>query len=111
MSTVSDLIGRIYADAEHAPGAYRTDIQKSCDELLEIATRDAMAEQAVMSSVAVFEAPAPMSSVEIAGRQKGPPAVTVKSYGASIDDAARDAIRVYNEVVTQMSGGKHDTDE
>jgi hypothetical protein len=40
----------------------------------------------------------PLSSVEIATRQKGPPAVTVKVYHADPDVAAAEALRIYAEV-------------
>jgi hypothetical protein len=40
----------------------------------------------------------PLSSVEIATRQKGPPAVVVKVYHADPDVAAAEAMRIYAEV-------------
>lgn len=42
----------------------------------------------------------PLSSVEIATRQKGPPAVVVKVYHADPDIAAHEALRIYEEVFT-----------
>jgi DNA gyrase inhibitor GyrI len=42
----------------------------------------------------------PLSSVEIATRQKGPPSVTVKVYHADPDIAAQEALRIYEEVFT-----------
>jgi DNA gyrase inhibitor GyrI len=40
----------------------------------------------------------PLSSVEIATRQKGPPSVTVKVYHADPDTAAQEALRIYTEI-------------
>jgi hypothetical protein len=42
----------------------------------------------------------PLSSVEIATRQKGPPAVTVKVYHADPSAAALEALKIYEEVAT-----------
>jgi hypothetical protein len=42
----------------------------------------------------------PLSSVEIATRQKGPPAVVVKVYSVDPDVAAAEALRIYDEVFT-----------
>jgi hypothetical protein len=42
----------------------------------------------------------PLSSVEIATRQKGPPAVTVKVYHVDPEVAAREALRIYEGVFT-----------
>jgi hypothetical protein len=42
----------------------------------------------------------PLSSVEIATRQKGPPSVTVKVYHADPSAAALEALKIYEEVFT-----------
>lgn len=59
-------------------------------------------------SLTITESPAPMSSVQIEGRAKGPPAVTVKSYSASIDDAASEAMRIYDMVCARYAAQKED---
>lgn len=51
-------------------------------------------------TVAPFDAP--LSSVEIATRQKGPPSVTVKVYHQDPDEAATEALRLYADVVANV---------
>ena len=53
--------------------------------------------------------PAPTSSVQIEGRQKGPPAITVKVYAADIDEAARLAAEKYDALVTRYSPAQGET--
>lgn len=40
----------------------------------------------------------PLSSVEIATRQKGPPSVTVKVYHVDPEVAASEALRIYTDI-------------
>lgn len=56
------------------------------------------------SSAQVIEVQGPQSSVEIAGRQKGPPALTVKVYAADPVAARNEAVRLYNETVRMLEG-------
>lgn len=51
-------------------------------------------------STTVTESPLPQSSVQIEGRAKGPPAVTVKVYAADVAEAARLAREQYDALVT-----------
>ena len=45
----------------------------------------------------------PLSSVEIASRVKGSPAVTVKVYHALPDVAAEEALRIYAETINAVA--------
>lgn len=53
-----------------------------------------------IASATVLADPAPQSSVQIEGRAKGPPAVTVKVYAADVVEAARLAREQYDALVT-----------
>lgn len=50
-------------------------------------------------SVTVTESPLPQSSVQIEGRAKGPPAISVKVYAADVSEAARLAREQYDALV------------
>ena len=54
-------------------------------------------------SLTVTESPAPMNSVQIEGRAKGPPAITVKVYAADVADAARIAREQYDALVASYA--------
>lgn len=64
-----------------------------------------MARQAISSLERVeglavqVAAPAAQSSVQIEQAAKGPPRVTVKTYGATTAEAAAEAVRVYGDTV------------
>lgn len=45
----------------------------------------------------------PMSSVQIEGRAKGPPAISVKVYAADVADAARIAREQYDALVASYA--------
>lgn len=75
--------------------------QKACD--LNRALDDQMFSE---SSAMILETQSPVSSVEIASRQKGEPAITVKSYHADIEVARDMAVRIYNETVAQFKGSE-----
>jgi len=47
--------------------------------------------------------PAPYSSVEITTDSKGIPKPTIKVYHADPDEAARTALRLYNEICGQLT--------
>jgi len=47
--------------------------------------------------------PVPYSSVEITTDSKGTPKPTVKVYHADADEAARTALRLYNEICGQLT--------
>lgn len=51
-------------------------------------------------SATVTESPAPLSSVQIEGRAKGPPAISVKVYAADVAEAARLAREQYDALVS-----------
>lgn len=67
------------------------------------------------TNLTVNEAPQPLSSVQIEGRAKGPPAITVKVYAANVTEAARSAREQYDALVERYRGATdgHDapTDE
>lgn len=54
-------------------------------------------------SLTVTESPAPLSSIQIEGRAKGPPAITVKVYAADVADAARIAREQYDALVASYA--------
>lgn len=56
-----------------------------------------------MSDVTVVQSQAPMSSVQIEGRAKGPPAITIKVYSESIEEAARIAQEQYDALVAKYA--------
>lgn len=58
-----------------------------------------MSETAESYEATVLANPAPMCSVEIASRAKGPPAITVKVYGATAAEAATLATAEYDKLV------------
>lgn len=53
----------------------------------------------------------PQSSVQIEGRSKGPPIVTVKVYAPTAFAAAELAVRVYRHTVAQIETGSDDEEE
>lgn len=54
-------------------------------------------------SATVTESPAPLSSVQIEGRAKGPPAISVKVYAADVAEAARLAREQYDALVSSYA--------
>jgi hypothetical protein len=62
------------------------------------------------TNVTFNEAPAPLSSVQIEGRAKGPPAITVKVYAADVTEAARVAQEQYDALVERYRGDTDDRD-
>lgn len=63
------------------------------------------------NNLTVNEAPEPLSSVQIEGRAKGPPAITVKVYAPNVADAARQAREQYDALVAlyrHMGDQDHD---
>lgn len=54
-------------------------------------------------NLTVTESPAPMSSVQIEGRAKGPPAVTVKVYAADPAEALAAATTLYDQAVAKYA--------
>lgn len=53
-----------------------------------------------MSEHTVQTSDQPLSSVEIASRAKGVPAITVKVYAVDPDDALSEALRLYDIAIT-----------
>ena len=51
------------------------------------------------TNLTINEAAEPLSSVQIEGRAKGPPAITVKVYAADVAEAARQASEQYDALV------------
>jgi hypothetical protein len=56
-----------------------------------------------MADVTVVQSQAPMSSVQIEGRAKGPPAITVKVYAENVAEAAEAARLKYDELVERYA--------
>ncbi len=51
------------------------------------------------TNLTINEATEPLSSVQIEGRAKGPPSITVKVYAADVAEAARQAREQYDALV------------
>lgn len=52
-----------------------------------------------MSDATILTNPAPLSSVRLESRAKGPPTIEIKVYAASAQEAADEATRLYDALL------------